>query len=353
MAKHYIKKPPFFQRKQVQETITVIQTILILGGIAIGVHELTKDENKELKEEKTIEYVAPNDVDVNSILDNIESNYNIYKDNGLLNTNGLIFKYLREKISDDNLSAQDRYTLLKNILADDETLVFELYNYILNYYSNAKEVNVDGLEIDTHNLSLITNDQELMEYISKYSQMYGIPKECIIGILANSIGENQRFENNFNMSTYWNNLTATRSVRNTVTLNDDKLNDCHHPQTREEYVRYICMVLANSLKEGSKDLETALEFYYLGVDNMKKLEASSPERSNAKEFGGKVLLYIMAYQKDDIITIEFSYPSMQGVQKFSTSYISSDFKNHLISSATAISNQIYINIPTLTNGLSY
>lgn len=353
MAKHYIKKPPFFQRKQVQETITVIQTILILGGIAIGVHELTKDENKELKEEKTIEYVAPNDVDVNSILDNIESNYNIYKDNGLLNTNGLIFKYLREKISDDNLSNQEKYFLLKNILSDDETLIVELYNYIINYYSNAKEINTTGLEIDTHNMSVIINDQELMGYISKYAEIYGVPQDCIIGILANSIGENQRFENNFNMSTYWNNLTATRSVRNTVTLNDDKLNDYHHPQTREEYVRYVCMVLANSLKESNKDLETALEFYYLGVDNMKKLEISSPERDRAKEFSNEVLLYVMVYQKDNIVTIEFSYPSMQDVQRFSASYISSDFKNHLISSVTAISNQIYINIPTLTNGMSY
>ena len=353
MAKHFKQNPNL--KESGQRLIATLEIVALLAGAAYGTFKLTsKDEQKnDSKDESHIKYVTSNDIDVESIINSIESNYQIYASDGLLNTNGLIFKYLREKISDDSLSNQEKYIIIRDLLADDESLVVELYNYILNYYSNAKEVSVDGLEIDTHNLSLITNDQELMEYISKYSQMYGIPKECIIGILANSIGENQRFENNFNMSTYWNNLTAIRSVRNTVTLNDDKLNDCHHPQTREEYVRYICMVLANSLKEGSKDLETALEFYYLGVDNMKKLEASSPERSNAKEFGGKVLLYIMAYQKDDIITIEFSYPSMQGVQKFSTSYISSDFKNHLISSATAISNQIYINIPTLTNGMSY
>ena len=356
MGKHFKNNPIITEKGRILIATIVVILAIIAGAIGISA-ALDKNDDKDEKkgnnkDDHQVEYTIPDNVNINAILDDIESNNRIYAEDGRLNTTGLVLQYLREKISDPNLSNQEKYIIIRDILSNDEALFVELYNYVREYYSYAKEVDATDIRINTSNITTITSDQELMGYVSTYAQMYGVPEECVVGILASSLGEGNRLENNINMNGYWNDFSATRSARNTGTLNDDRLNDYQHPQTKEEYVRYICMVLANSLKESNRDLGIALEFYYLGVDNMKSLGPNAQEREQAKKFSNEVLLYVMAYEKDDIVTVEFYYPSMQGMQKYSISYISSDFENHLINTAMAISSQINVNVSSFDKGMS-
>ena len=338
MGRHLAKSNLDVEGKKIIITSTIVLGLIFGSTIYDGVNN-TKN-NQELPsnfETPSIPIVANiSELSVLEQIDAIASNYPIYQNSNDLNTIGLTIQFIKNFISDSNLTDNERIDIL-NSLKENPNLLDELITYINSNSQNI--IYYDESKIDLNSLYTVLQDERLMAEISKGETDYKMPESILVGIAANRMGNKDLARTNRGpggVSLGISESSGDRSAHNFRTGKDDKIKD--FPS--------IGAALSACVKESDKsdkydlyrDLDSALTIFYAGPDNKDTaIEQFAIQNKN------NVLSYTSQYLKDKRIVIHYTYNASE-YKDATITFESSNYQEFVEQTLNGVLNQIDINI---------
>ncbi len=322
-GKHMAKNNPKVSGKTIiasAELLALLVSLSIGTKTAINVYE-KNEEKKELRRFEATEFAE--NFNIESLYNRIASQYNIYQGNGNLNTVGKVFEYFHNKITNPNLSEEEKIYILQSALKEEN-----LSNEILSYINgNDKNIIYDEEEIKVKSLEAVTKNQDLMHQIREASDAYHVPEAILVGIIAdNTTGENvtqqsigQSYHND------WNKLSSDRSSHNYSTGKDDQLKGWNGPNS----VMHLAAILANSIKEENANLYRAIIDVKVGPNHFNY-------QNNYNDLANKILTYASNYLSDKRFSLD--YNSVVEGMNYSTTFESSNYQEYLVSVVNSVIN---------------
>lgn len=347
----HLPKPQRNPKVNGKKIIATVELMALLATAGLGVkygsdaYEKKQQEKIEKRELEISQFTE--NFKVMDLFNGIVSQYKTYQNNSdKLNTVGLVFQYFSDKISNPNLSEEQKIELLQNLL-NDENLYDDIYTYIDNNIESIQSFEHKDVEDDK--LYSVTNDVELMQQIHEASEAYKVPESVLIGLIAlNSNGDKiAQSSILYSYHSDWNNLNSNRSSHNYITGEDDQLKGWNGKNS----VMHLAAILENSIKQENKDLFLAIEGVLAGPKNMDNYTKYGNLDSRYADKANEVLSYATRYLNDERISLD--YNAVSETMTYTTTFESNLYQDYLVSILNSIINTLDINIiQYYNNGVS-
>ncbi len=268
-----------------------------------------KEDEPIMGETNTFEaaFLPTPDFKIAQMLSNMKEGKDLYYDilNKRLNTEGLVYQYFNTIFLNSNLSDTEKLTILSEMFEGKPKWLEELRRFIQGTDRGYNICFVNMQDVDKSNLDLVLNTNGLVDMIKKYSEMYRVPYELMISIVAANIENGTiNYDNIMGIQAVWNSSLSKRTARNHMTGNDDNLVDQQriYKQGAGENVKYACMIVSQLLKEANGSLDKALVYYYTGSPTM-----SQNKLLDSRSYKDTTLTYLLLYKGSDSVNLDYSY----------------------------------------------